>query len=64
MVNYSYKQLKAEKELRHLEYYREMEAIEKGLSKPNPAARGCRYSNVNSSQRRLRLVQPQLKSAL
>lgn len=61
-VYYTFEQLQAEKKARHLEYYKELEAIEKGLLKPTPEERGCRYGKVRTSTRKL--VHPNCKSAL
>ena len=57
-----YEQLKAEKEARHLRYYKRVAAIEEGLIKPNPALRECSHLNIRTSKREL--VRPRFKSAL
>ncbi len=61
-MNYSYKQLKAEKTSRQLEYYKEMENIEKGVKQANSALRQCRYNSARQSKRKL--VHPCFKSGL
>jgi len=62
-MNYSYEQLKAEKAARQLEYYKEMEAIEKGLRQPNPSLRQCQSASPISHSSR-QLVHPHFKSGL
>ncbi len=59
---YTFEQLQAEKKARQLEYYKKVEAIEKGLLKPTPDERSFRYGKVRTSARKL--VHPQCKSAL
>ncbi len=56
----SFSQLKAEKAARQAIYYSDMEKIARGIIKPNPALRHCKYKNIRQSNRKL--VRPSFAS--